>query len=834
MIKDDGSLTEAEVRSRYITPAIRDAGWTNQAIREEYYYTDGKIIVTKDNAGKIIDQRKIRDKAKKADYLLQTDDGSRIGLAVVEAKDNQHQLSDGTQQALVYARDLDVPFVFTSNGDGFHYYDRTGLLFEDDQVEGDISLEQFPSPDKLLDLYYQWRGLADADAQRIARTHYNETPNIKPRYYQVRAVNATMEAIANGKKRILLVMATGTGKTYTASQIVYRFRNSIKPGERQKRILYLADRTELIDQTIRGDFKIFGNAMTKLTNAEYNKSNDAIAAYEIFLGLYQGVSQPNMDKAALYSEDDQAAVQAAEQNNVELYKKFPADFFDMVIVDECHRGSAKEESNWRKILDYFNGAVQIGLTATPIETKQASNSYYFGDPVYTYSLKDGIEDGFLAPYNVVRVLTNIDYTDLTIDNDEVDSHGNLIKAGQYTSNQFGKKIRIPERTEAVAEYITKFLKSTDPMAKTIVFCPTISEAESMRQALVNLNPGQVRQDERYVMRITGDDLIGKSELSNFTDVESTYPVIVTTSELLTTGVDCKTCKVIVLDSPIESMTKFKQVIGRGTRLRPDYGKTHFTILDFRGATKNFFKPEFDGEPIRIFEAKDPKDFDNIGENLDGDQTDKVNEQPVVEIKQVPPEHPEKENIKQPVPTYHTNVEIINDMVQIIDSNGKLRTEKLTDYTRQGILGKYANLDAFLHDWTSAKRKYHLLDEMEKAGIPIHTFAAKYAAGNDDDIFDAIVNLAWNTPKQGRRQRAERVRSSAMMNQFAEPARQVLNALLDKYETDGLQEIEKGDILQVNPFSQMGSIIELMNAFGGREGYNDAVDELTDALYQVAD
>ncbi|HMS30839.1 MAG TPA: DEAD/DEAH box helicase family protein [Candidatus Saccharibacteria bacterium] len=574
-------LTEMEIRTRLITPAIQNAGWQIDTVREEFYYfTQGRIIVR----GK----KSFRKDRKFVDYLLFRQDGTNTPLAIVEAKDGSHDVGDGMQQALEYAEHLDVPFVFTSNGDGFVMHDRTDQLAE---VEKTISLNDFPRPDELDALYRSWRGIENESSQELLNTPYHDDGSgKKPRYYQRVAINRTIEAIARGQKRILLVMATGTGKTFTAAQIIWRYWKA--PTEKQKRILFLADRNILVDQTKSNDFKHFGTAMTKIENRNIDKS------YEIYLSLYQAVTGTE------------------EQSNI--YKQFDRDFFDLIVIDECHRGSSKEDSSWRNILEYFSSAVQVGLTATPIETKEASSSHYFGEPIYTYSLKDGIDDGFLAPYKVIRVATDVDTFGYRPEEGETDDDGNEIEDKEYTSKDIDRNIILPERDKKVARYITKFLEKTDPYAKTIVFCRTINHATRMRQALINENPERVRENSKYVLKITGDDQIGKAELDSFIDPESRYPVIATTSKLMTTGVDAQTCKVIVLDSNIESMTEFKQIIGRGTRVREDYGKTYFTILDFRNVTKLFADPGFDGDPVKVYEPKNEDEFDETIEDIEND------------------------------------------------------------------------------------------------------------------------------------------------------------------------------------------------------------------------
>lgn len=799
------SLTETEIRTRYITPAIQRAGWPVNSIREEYSYTAGRIQIRGD--------KWMRGKQKKVDYLLVIQDGTFTPLAIVEAKDNNHPVGYGMQQALDYANDLDVPFVFTSNGDSFMFHDKTGLILGD-KVQQEISLDSFPSPETLENYYRQYRGTEGVPGAQLVASHYHDDGSGKrPRYYQRIAINRTIEAIAKGQKRILLVMATGTGKTFTAAQIIWRYWKTPSPTGKQKRILFLADRNILVDQTMANDFRHFGSAMTKIRGKSVDKS------YEIYLGLYQALSTEGEN---------------VEGDVLNTYQRFSPNFFDLIVVDECHRGSSREDSNWRNILDYFNSAIQIGLTATPKETADASSSAYFGDPIYTYSLKDGIEDGFLAPYRVIRVTAD---TDLGFrpEDGQLDDAGNIVEDKEYTVKDLNRNIILPQRDKRVAEYITNYLRRTDPMAKTIVFCDTTDHAERMRQQLTNLNPDQVRRNSHYVMRITGDDDLGKRDLDSFIDPESQYPVIATTSELMTTGVDAKTCKVIALDKNIESMTKFKQIIGRGTRIAVDYNKAFFTILDFRNATKLFADPAFDGEPVRIYTPKNPDDV------VPPNDTEQPGNDRKIPLPQ--PEYGNSGLEEQPVnptkkPTVHRilhtisgqPVEIINEQVRIMGPDGKLITESLTDYTKRNILGQYKTLDDFLKIWSTAKRKYYILQEMEKKGIPIAELDNLYGA--DTDLFDVVVSLAYGEKPLGRKTRAEKLRHSQFLNQYQGKARTVLEALIDKYESTSLKAIEDNDVLRINPLNTYGTSIEIANLFGGINGYQQTLDKLTDALYGV--
>jgi type I restriction enzyme R subunit len=797
---DKKQLTETEIRTRFITPAIKSAGWPEEVLREEFYYfTQGRIIVR----GK----KSFRKDKKFVDYLLFRQDGTNTPLAVVEAKDNNSDEGDGMQQALEYAEHLDVPFVFTSNGDSFVMHDRTGLM---GIVEKTITLDEFPTPNELEQLYRNWRGIEDSPALSLLQSPYHDDGSgKKPRYYQRVAINRTIEAIARGQKRILLVMATGTGKTYTAAQIIWRFWKT--PSEKQKRILFLADRNILIDQTKSNDFKHFGSAMTKITNRKIDKS------YEIYLSLYQAVTSNDETRNA--------------------YKEFSKDFFDLIVIDECHRGSSKEDSAWREILEYFESATQVGLTATPIETKEASSSHYFGEPIYTYSLKDGIDDGFLAPYKVIRVATDVDTFGYRPEDGETDDDGNEIEDREYTTKDFDRTIILPERDKKVSEYITKFLEKTDSYAKTIVFCRTISHANRMRIALTNLNPEKVRENSKYVMNITGDDEIGKAELDNFIDPESRYPVIATTSKLMSTGVDAQTCKVIVLDSNIESMTEFKQIIGRGTRVREDYGKTYFTILDFRNVTKLFADPDYDGDPVKIYEPKNLEEFDDAIDDVDKpDQTDDTqdisvdNNNDEIDENAVYIPDPNDQTERKVIHTVSgKQVEIVGERVQIIDSNGKLITESLTDYTKRTLLGEYATLDEFLQSWSSAKRKYLIMEELESEGVPLYELQQQF--GEDMDLFDLVLHIAYDQRPIKRADRAENVRRGKFFDKYQGKAREVLEALLDKYESTNLKSLEDPSLLKVQPIDQYGTPLEIAELFGGPDKYESAVSELENTLYE---
>ncbi|SRR6266568_3443756 len=792
---DKKSLTETEIRTRYITPAITAVGWELPQVREEFYYfTKGRIVVQGKKA--------TRKEAKKVDYLLYYK--PNLPLAVVEAKDNKHNEGDGMQQAVEYAENLDVPFVFTSNGDSFVLHDRTGLF---DQVEQTIPLDQFPDPEHLYSLYRQWRGIDQTSDELAKSEYYSDGSGKEPRYYQRIAINRTIEAIAKGQKRILLVMATGTGKTYTAAQIIWRYWKANK--DKQKRILFLADRNILIDQTRVNDFKHFGSAMTKISNRSIDKS------YEIYLSLYQAVT----------------GTEAASN----IYKQFSPDFFDLIVIDECHRGSAKADSSWREILEYFSSAVQVGLTATPKETKTVSNIDYFGDPIYTYSLKQGIDDGFLAPYKVVRIATDVDTFGWRPEEGMVDDKGEAIEDREYTSKDIDRKLVLPERDLKVAEYITKFLEKTDPYAKSIVFCVDIDHANRMRKALVNLNKERVQENYKYIMQITGDDDEGKRELDNFIDPESRYPVIATTSKLMTTGVDAQTCKVIVLDSNIESMTEFKQIIGRGTRVREDYGKMYFTILDFRNVTKLFADPDFDGDPVKVLEAKSDEEFEEALNEIDKAEPTDVNEDTETESMQKEIDEngfelPEGMSVKsRKITVSGAPVKIIGERVQFIDSNGKLITESLTDFTKRNILGEYATLHDFLSAWNKAERRSAIIDEIVDRGVPLEDLREQ--VGYDVDLFDLVLHIAYDKKPIKRRDRADAVKRSAYLNKYQGKAREVVEALLDKYADTGINSVEDIEVLKVDPFRQYGAPLEIVNWFGGADKYREAVSELEKEIYE---
>ena len=775
-------LSEADIKAKFITPAILKSGWDEHTqIGREIYFTDGRIYVK----GKLT----TRGKRKFVDYILFYK--PNIPIAIIEAKDNKHSLKSGIQQALDYADILDVPFVFSSNGDGFYFHDKTAT---DGKIEQELSLNNFPSPNELWEKYKKYKGIENKQEEKIiSQDYFHDGTSKKPRYYQQIAINRTVEAITKGQKRIMLVMATGTGKTYTAFQIIYRLGKS----GAKKRILFLADRTALIDQTARKDFAPFKEAMTIIKNRQID------TAYNIYLALYQGLSDSKSEDA---------------------YKKFSQDFFDLVIVDECHRGSAKEDSKWRKILEYFKNATHIGLTATPKETTEVSNIDYFGEPIYTYSLKQGIDDGFLAPYKVIKVTLDIDAEGWRPPKGFLDKDGNLVEDRIYNRTDFDKNIVIDERRELVAKKITEFLKGFDRFAKTIVFCVDIEHAEGMRTALANANADLFKENSKYVMQITGDNEEGKRELDSFINPNETYPVIATTSKLMTTGVDAQTCKLIVLDSNIGSMTEFKQIIGRGTRINEEYGKTYFTIMDFRNVTDLFADPSFDGEPVMIKEVKEEDDLSEA----DDETTDEPTTSYPAEIKGG------EEIISDPKSKHYVNgidVNIINERVQYLDTNGKVITESLKDYTKKSMLKQFRSLDEFLNRWNSADKKEAIIRELENQGIFFD--ALQEEVGKDFDPFDLICHIAYDAKPLTRKERANRVKKRNYFEKYGEKAQLVLQKLLEKYADDGLLTIESTEVLKLDPLNKLGTPLELIKAFGSKQKYLEAVKELEKKLYEVA-
>jgi type I restriction enzyme R subunit len=705
------------------------------------------------------------------------------------------------QQGLAYSAALDIPFVFSSNGDGFLFHDKTGNA---EQIETTLSLNEFPSPEELWNRYKVWKGLEPASETLVTSPSYQYMSDEPPRYYQQLAVNRSIEAIARGQKRVLLAMATGTGKTRTAFNIIWRLWKTGKA----KRILFLADRNILVDQTMINDFKPFGSIMTKLNRSLVDRDNGKVdTSYEIYLALYQAI---------MGGEDLEP-----------IYNKFPRDFFDLIVIDECHRGSAADDATWKTILNYFDSAIQIGMTATPRETKYVSNIGYFGEPVYSYSLKQGIDDGFLAPFKVIRVDLDLDLQGWRPESGMVDDSGNVIEDRTYNQVDINREIIFPERDKVVAHKISEFLHSTDPMNKTIVFCSNIDHAERMRQALVNdpLNADLVAKDLRYVMRITGDNEDGKNELDNFIDPKRPYPVIATTSKLMSTGVDAQTCQLIVLDQRIQSMTEFKQIIGRGTRLRPDYGKYFFTIIDFKKATELFADPNWDGPAISI------KEIDNTGRITEvPPEPGSGNDDDDIDTVIVGPLDPP---IIDPKPTTRFVVsgvqfKIIAERVQYYDKDGKLITESLKDFTRKAVGQEFKSLDQFRKRWNETERKQVILEELLEKGVILE--ALEGSISREMDPFDLICHIAFDQPPLTRKDRADGVKKRNIFSMYEEKAREVLGILLDKYADQGLETIEKIDVLRLDPFTQIGTPIEIVKSFGGRDKYLEAVQKLETALY----
>ena len=776
-------MSEEDIKLQYITPAIT-AKWDIKKITMETNITDGKINLK----GNFV----TREKPKRADYVLYLNSNNPI--AIVEAKDNKHSISHGLQQAMAYASMLDIPFAYSSNGDGFFEHDfLTGK-------ERELDLDEFPTEEELYCRYKNGanngEGLSENQEKMIQQPYYSSQKTYPPRYYQRIAINRTVDAISRGKDRLLLVMATGTGKTYTAFQIVYRL---LKSGMKSK-ILYLADRNNLVDQSIQQDFAPLEKVIHKVNFSKDDPST--ITSYQVYFSLYQQLAGGNDDQ-----EED------INNTILKLKQLFRPDFFDLIIVDECHRGSAKKESNWRKILEYFASATQIGMTATPKETKYISNIDYFGEPIYTYSLKEGIEDGFLAPFKVINVMTDIG-EGWRPRKGQCDIYGNEIEDRIYTNSDYDYNIIIEDRIQQVAAEITNYLKSTDRMAKTIVFCATEDAAERMRVALVNQNSDMVQKNPDYVVRITGSDTYGKSKLDYFISVREKYPVIATTSKLLSTGSDCKMTKLIVLDEMIGSMTEFKQIIGRGTRLREKEGKTHFVVMDFRNVSRLFADPDWDG-PIEMDEDFNPKSGS--------------------ERNTKPPVGPGPDPIdpKQPKPIVNRDgcqVKIVYKTVSVYDANGKLlRQESIIDYTKENILGAYASLDNFIRKWSAEEKKEKIRGLLREQGIDLETLKEDQGMSDVDD-FDFICHIAFDKKPLTRKERAENVKKRDFLNKYSGAAREVLEALLDKYMNTGIYEIEKTEILKLDPFMRMGKPQKIASYFGGKDGYLKAVKELENAIY----
>ncbi|MBK9783119.1 MAG: DEAD/DEAH box helicase family protein [Betaproteobacteria bacterium] len=814
-------LSEDDISVKFITPALIQSGWDETTqIRRQVSFTKGRIIVR----GKLVS----RGKAKKADFVLYF---QHYPIALIEAKKSKFADGHGMQQALDYATTLQVPFVFSSNGNGFVFHDRTGQSVA---IESNLALDAFPSPAELWSKYRQWKKLDAAQEKIVLQPYYDDGSDKGPRYYQRNAINAAVEAIAKGQDRVLLVMATGTGKTYTAFQIIWRLWKSDWKIGKQKRVLFLADRNILIDQTMVNDFRPFGATMAKLSTSaktieradgssiELTTAIDAHrridTSYEIYLGLYQALTGPEYRQ--------------------KLYREFSKDFFDLIVIDECHRGSAAEDSAWREILEYFNSATQIGLTATPKETEYASNLHYFGPPVYTYSLKQGISDGFLAPYKVIKVHLNIDVEGYRPEKGELDKLGLPIDDRIYNIKDFDRTIVIDTRTQRVAKWVSDYLKeSGNRFQKTIVFCVDTEHAALLRQALIIENQDLAVKNERYVMRVTGDDAEGQAQLGNFIDPESTYPVIVTTSRLLSTGVDAQTCRLIVLDRAVGSMTEFKQIVGRGTRVHEETKKYYFNLVDFRKATNHFADPDFDGEPVQIYE---PGEDDPV--------TPPDDLPPIADPEEpVPPEPGEDEEILEdplppgptpppppsPQPKFYINgrpVTVLTERVEYLDENGKLVTESLRDYSRKAIRAHYASLDNFLARWRSTERKEALIEELAEEGLLLEPLMEEI--GKDLDPFDLICHIAFDQPPLTRRERANSVKKRDIFTKYGQEARAVLEALLGKYQDEGVVSgLDNVHILEIPPFNDMGTPMQLIKQFGSKANFENAVHELQAALYQ---
>lgn len=795
-------LTEEDVKLRFITPSITEtAGWRKDQVRMELVITPGQMIVqgAKTKRGEI----------GKADYVL-LGSKSRKPLAVVEAKAMQHTVAAGMQQALGYASKLDAPFAYSSNGKGFIEHDFfTG-------IERQIGMDEFPTEEELWQRYLAGKGLDTDGAALVAEPYYVDPFNRQePRYYQQVAIDRTLEAVARGQRRQLLVMATGTGKTLTAFQIIWRL---LKAGS-VKRVLYLADRNVLIDQTITGDFEPLSGRITKVKGRRLDSS------YEVYMSLYQ---------------------QLAGEDGEEPFRQFKPEFFDLIIIDECHRGSAREESLWRRVLDYFSSAIHIGMTATPKETRDVSNIDYFGEPTYTYSLRQGIRDGFLAPYKVVRVGLNVDLEGWRPNDGQVDVDGLEVEDREYNVKDYDRNLVIDERTQMVARYVTSWLEKYGTDSKTIVFCVDVEHAERMRQALANENLERVIEDYRYVMKITGDDKEGKNQLDNFADVNEQYPTVVTTSKLLTTGVNVKTIKLLVLESNIGSMTEFKQIIGRGTRLDPEHGKEFFTIMDFRGSTRHFADPDFDGAPVSIInlpaldpdgdgeipEPDWPDDEDESTEGTEGPDFDPSDDTVII---CAPPWIADpRDEPEGKVRVRGVEVKLLNERIQYVDpTSGRLVTEAIRDFSKRSLLNTYSSLESFLHAWSAADRKEELIEQLSSRGVFLEAIREEADGVLDSvDDFDLILHLAFDKEPLTKQERVNHVKKRGYLHKYSDVCIEVLEALLDKYEDIGISEIETTQILSNEPFNQFGSPQKIARLFGGRDAYLQAVCELEEALYEA--
>lgn len=779
--KEKKKLSESDICDLFISPAIRNAGWEPMTqIRREVTLTPGPVVVR----GNMSSRNK--KKKKFADYVLSWEPSVPIG--VVEAKDNNVGVGHGMQQALGYANLLEIPSAFSSNGDAFSGHNKVPETGED--IETEFPLGEFPAPDELWKRYKKYRGIEDEDEALVLQPYHEDSSGKEPRYYQVEAINRSIEAVARGQKRVLLVMATGTGKTYTTFQIIWRLWKA----EEAKRILFLADRNVLVDQTLVNDFKPFGSVMNKIRNRKIDPS------YEIHLGLYQALTGPD--------ESDK------------IFKSVSQDFFDLIVIDECHRGSAAADAAWREILEYFSGAIQIGLTATPKETKYVSSTAYFGEPIYTYSLKEGIDDGFLAPYKVVKIDIDRDVEGWTPPAGMTDDLGAEIDEREYNRQDMDRILVLNQRTKLVANRVMQLLKATDPFSKTIIFCEDIDHAERMRKAIVNAAGPLALENSKYVMRITGDSVEGKAELDNFIDPESTFPVIATTSELLTTGVDAKTCKVIVLDKTISSMTTFKQIIGRGTRIDEEHNKYFFTIMEFKGATDLFRDPDFDGNPVVIYTPGDdddpvppdpPDDPDDDGDGPDGDD-------PVGTTK---------------IRVSGVDANIIAERIEYLGPDGNLITESYKDFAKKQVLSEFASLDEFIRTWNDAEKKQVIIEELEEHGVLLENLAAE--VGKDFGDFDLLCHIAFEQPPLTRKERANNVKKRDYFRKYGDQARAVLSALLDKYADEGITTIESAKVLKLQPFDTIGTPMEIINdVFGGKDEYERALRELEEQIYRQAD
>lgn len=806
---DKKALSERDICTKFITPALEQAGWDKMfQIREEVTFTKGPIIVR----GALV----ARGKAKRADYILYYK--PNIPLAIIEAKDNNHSVGDGMQQALEYAAILNIPFVFSSNGNGFVFHDCTGTS---STLESNLPLTAFPSPADLWAKYRAWKKMDSTAEATVLQDYYEDGTGKAPRYYQINAINAAVEAIANGQNRILLVMATGTGKTYTAFQIIWRLW---KAG-RKKRILFLADRNVLVDQTMVNDFRPFGPAMAKLSTGTgtieradgqeiriptaIDQRRRIDTAYEVYLGLYQAITGP--------------------EERQKLFREFSPGFFDLIVIDECHRGSAADDAAWREILEYFSAATQIGLTATPKETKYVSNINYFGAPVYSYSLKQGINDGFLAPYKVIKVHIDRDVEGYRPERGTLDRDGDEVEDRIYNQRDFDRNLVLDERTKLVARKVTEFLKeSGDRFQKTIVFCVDEEHAARMRQALINENQDLCKENARYVMRITGSDTEGQAQLGNFIDPEAKYPVLVTTSRLLSTGVDAQTCRLIVLDRAVGSMTEFKQIVGRGTRVHEDTKKYYFTLIDFRGATSHFADPDFDGEPVQIFEPGEndsvtPPDPEPVPINPEEEEV-------VVDPTPLPGDIHDDQDGDRKTKVYVDGVtaHIIAERIEYLDENGNLVTESLRDFTKKALKKRFASIDVFLKKWNAAERKQVIIDELANEGLILDPLAEE--VGKDLDPFDLICYVAFDRPALTRKERADQVRKRDVFTKYGPQARAVLEALLQKYQDTGAANLDDPSILSIAPFTTMGMPLQLIKEFGTKADFVHAVHEMQNALY----